>query len=208
VERCPFFEKCLKGSYKEGRENQVYLAEESPAVFDRFVTFIYHNRVDKKMTSPDNSLLVQAFVLADKFCMPEFQNALVDAIACFHETHEVSALDLAFVNGHVPSNSKIRALLLHKMVFDIVAEQEYSSTDPLVENVNEILREGGDLATEIFWAVCKADPEREHARSSWCNRCDYHNHQMDDKQECYRKREKAREDDYKGDKGSWGRLDG
>jgi hypothetical protein len=191
VERCPFFEKCLKDSYKEGQENQVCLAEESPAVFDRFATFIYHNRVDKKMTSPDNSLLVRTFVLADKFCMPGFQNALVDAIACFHKTREVSAPDLAFINDHVPSNSKIRAFLLDKLVFDIAAEEEHNPTGPLVENVNKILRRGGDLATEIFWAVREADPEGEHGPSSWRNRCDYHNHQMDDKQECYQKREIA-----------------
>jgi len=181
VERCPFFEKCLKDSYKEGQENQVYLAEESPAVFDRFATFIYHNRVDKKMTSPDNSLLLRTFVLADKFCMPGFQNALVDAIACFHKTREVSASDLAFVNGHLPSNSKIRALLPDEMVFDIAEDEEQNSTGALVENVNQILREGGDLAIEIFWAVRNADPERKNMPSSWRNRCDYHNHQMDDK---------------------------
>jgi BTB/POZ domain len=196
VERCPFFEKCLKNSYKEGQENQVYLAEESPAVFDRFVAFIYHNRVDKKMTSPDNSLLVRTFVLADKFCMPGFQNALVDAIACFYKTREVSAPDLAFVNDHVPSNSKIRAFLLDKMVFDIIKDDEDNT---LVENVNEILRRGGDLATEIFWAVREADP-KEHGPSSWRNRCDYHNHQTDDKQECYRKREIAEKDSEKGHK--------
>ena len=200
VEKCPFFERCLKDSYKEGRESQVYLAEESPTVFDRFVTFIYHNRVDKKMTSPDNSVLVWTFVLADKFCMPEFQNALVDAIACAHETREVSALDLAFVNDHVPSNSKIRAFLLDKMAFDVVQEERNNPTEPVVENVNEILRRGGDLATEIFWAVHEADPEREHGPSSWRNRCDYHNHQMDDKQECYKKREIEEKDVEEGHK--------
>jgi hypothetical protein len=199
VERCPFFEKCLKNSYKEGQENQVYLAEESLAVFDRFVAFIYHNRVDKKMTSPDNSLLVRTFVLADKFCMPGFQNALVDAIACFHKTRIVSPADLAFVNDHVPSNSKIRAFLLDEMVFDII-EEEDNPTNSLVENVNEILRRGGDLATEIFWAVNEADRERKYGPSSWRNRCDYHNHQMDDKQECYQKRETAEKDSEQDDK--------
>lgn len=199
VERCPFFEKCLKKSYKEGQENQVYLVEESPAVFDRFVAFIYHNRVDEKMTSPDNSLLVRTFALADKFCMPGFQNALVDAIACFYKTRVVYAPDLAFVNDDIPSNSKIRALLFDEMVFDIV-EGERNPSNSLVDNVNEILRRGGDLATEIFWAVNDADPKRKYRPSSWRNRCDYHNHRMDDMQECYQKREIAEKDSEKDDK--------
>jgi hypothetical protein len=143
VERCPFFEKCLKNSYKEGQENQVYLVEESPAVFDRFVAFIYHNRVDEKMTSPDNSLLVRTFALADKFCMPGFQNALVDAIACFYKTRVVYAPDLAFVNDDIPSNSKIRANVIHQV------HSSTMLTKFCGEGVTSLLKSFGQLMTLI-----------------------------------------------------------
>lgn len=199
VERCPFFEKCLKDSYKEGRENQVYLAEESPAVFDRFATFIYHNRVDKIVTSPDNSLVVRAFVLADKFCMPRFQNALIDAMACFYETNAVSVPDLDFINGHVLSNSKIRAFLIDEMVGDIIWSEGDDQTDLVGNEVSGLMRRGGDLATEIFWAVRKADLKKKDWLSHWGNRCNYHNHETDDTRECCRKRKDTKESDEESD---------
>jgi hypothetical protein len=199
VEKCPFFEKCLKNSYKEGQEYQVYLADESPAIFDRFVTFVYYNRVDKKMTAPDNSLLIRTFALADKFCMPTFQNALIDAIACFHKTRPVSSADLAFINGHVPSNSKIRTFLLDQMAYDIVDGEVNNQTDPLAKDANEILGGGGDLAIELFWNIHNADSKEKYWPSSWSNRCDYHNHQMDDKRQCYQAREEEEKDLEKSD---------
>jgi BTB/POZ domain len=190
VERCPFFEKCLKDSYKEGRENQVYLAEESPAVFDRFATFIYHNRVDEIVTFPDNSLAVRAFALADKFCMPRFQNALIDAIACFHKKHTVFVPDLDFINDHVLLNSKIKAFLIDQLIYDIARSKDIDQTDLTGKEVSRIIRGGGDLATEIFWAV-RNIARRDDWPSHWRNRCNYHNHETDDKRECYRKREDA-----------------
>jgi len=195
VERCPFFEKCLKDSYKEGRENQVYLVEESPAVFDRFVTFIYHNHVDKIVTSPDNSLAVRAFVLADKFCMAKFQNALIDAIACFYETYDVSVPDLDFINGHVLSNSKIKALLIDQMAYDIIRSENNDQPDLIAKEVSGLIRRGGDLATEIFWAVRNADPERKDWPSNWCYRSSYHSHETDDTRECCRKRKDTEKSD-------------
>jgi hypothetical protein len=171
------------------------LAEESPAVIDRFATFIYHNRVDKIETSPDNSLLVRTFVLADKFCMPRFQNALIDAIACFHKENPVNAPDLHVINGHVPSNSKIKAFLIDQMAFDIIRSEVYYESDMVGNEVSGLIRGGGDLATEIFWAVRNADSEKKDWPSHWRNRCNYHNHKMDDARECRRKRKETEESD-------------
>ena len=96
----------------------------------------------------------------------------MDAIACFHKTRAVSAADLTFINDHVPSNSKIRAFLLDQMVYDIIEQKVFDRTGPYAENVTELMRGGGDLAIEVFWAVRNADPQKKRWASLWRNRCD------------------------------------
>jgi len=83
------------------------------------------------------------------------------------------------------------------MVWDIVWDGAYGPTDPVGKEVSGLVREGGDRAVEIFWAVGDANLEEKDWPSSWRNRCDYHNHETDDKQECCRKREIAEKDSEK-----------
>jgi hypothetical protein len=64
------------------------------------------------------------------------------------------------------------------MVCDILWGEVSDPTDPVAKEVSELIRRGGDLAIEIFWAVCNTDAETE----DWPwdrGRCHYHSHGPD-----------------------------
>lgn len=127
--------------------------------------------------------------------MPTFQNALIDAIACFYKTNSVSVPDLDFINGHVLSNSKIKAFLIDQMAYDVIWSEDADKPDLVGKEVSGLIQRGGELAIKVFWAVRNADPEKKNWPSHWRNRCNYHNHETDDTRECCRKLKDTEEGD-------------
>jgi hypothetical protein len=167
----------------------VSLAEESPAVFDRFVTFIYHNRVDEATTYVEISFRIRTLVLADKFCTLDFQNTLIDAIILFHNGNLVMASDLAFIDHQVPLNLKLRKFLLDEMVYDLGHEEDHDQEYYSGKDLTEFLRRGGELCAEIFWAVHHFDRD-DFEWPSRRDKCYYHTHESEKERETCEKAKK------------------
>lgn len=73
-QKCPFFEKCLNGPFEESSAREVNLKEEDPNTFDQFVLWIY----DQPLTVEVSQGLARTYIMADKFLMEGFKNAVVD----------------------------------------------------------------------------------------------------------------------------------
>lgn len=104
----PFFEVCLNSNMWEAKENVVKLPEDTPAGFDLVVKWLYkgcfgldlgpelRKHAVSSVVGPGEfksaanaivrSAMVDAYVMADKFCMEELKNFAIDRI------HESTAL--------------------------------------------------------------------------------------------------------------------
>ena len=119
--KCPFFDKCLKATYKEGKEDLVHLPEDSPAAFGSFVKWISKTKTSRCTDWTDVDLAVETYVLADKLCMSAFQSAPVDSIRAYRR-HNMAFRPsaLAYISENSAPNSKLKAFLLDQNVFDMI----------------------------------------------------------------------------------------
>jgi hypothetical protein len=76
--KCPFFEKCLDAVMQETRDNAVSLPEDDPQAFQIIVEWMYSDRLGSQIYDSTADTLILAYVLADKLCMPAFENQLID----------------------------------------------------------------------------------------------------------------------------------
>ena len=72
-----YFAKALGNSSKEPEQDKIYLAEESPAAVELFISWLY--RGDDVLVATETSLavLLELYITADKWCLTEVQDAVV-----------------------------------------------------------------------------------------------------------------------------------
>ena len=120
VTKSSFFAKCLNSGMIEQEKNEIVLPEDSCRAFDFLADWIYYGSVQAIMPKPDIRPKINAWVMADKYCMPEFQNALLDNLAaywkewCLHPIHVIGLVDLAGQNS--PLYKLMLAVLAHNFV--------------------------------------------------------------------------------------------
>jgi hypothetical protein len=90
-DRSEYFSKAFKGGFQETEKGVMYLPEDDIEAFDSFVNFIYRNTLPKFVKDEDPPTedaideygcekLAPLFYLAEKYCMNELANKVMDAI--------------------------------------------------------------------------------------------------------------------------------
>lgn len=81
MSKSPFFEACLSAGMVEQQKNEIVLPEDSCRGFDIVADWVY-NKTDWDTATMEGSML-RAYVLADKYGMPDLQNSLIDNLGHF-----------------------------------------------------------------------------------------------------------------------------
>lgn len=180
LQKCPFFEKCLKDSSNAGHENEVPLAEDSSVAWARFSDWMYRDEIIELEDEEENNVLsfARTYVLADKFCMTSFKNAIVDACRAYARRWVIWPTTLAYLHEKGPPNSKLRQFLMDQLVYNLVEHNEFYYGDKAKDSgtkksMDEFMRKGGDLPAEVMWAVGAAK-KRGNSDPSKRKGCQYH----------------------------------
>jgi len=110
---------------KKAQEHEIYLTDDQPCAFDLLVDWIYTKkvRVLGQVSFTRKLPLIKAFVLADKLCMPDFQDANhgrnTEIDFKLHRTPQL----LIWINQHGPPRLEMRQYLLDQLVCDLLAPE-------------------------------------------------------------------------------------
>jgi hypothetical protein len=79
-----YFSKAFTGGFQEAEKGVMYLPEDDSETFDSFIDFIYRGTTPKFIKGEDLPL----FFLAEKFCINELANKMMDTIQDIQLEHE------------------------------------------------------------------------------------------------------------------------
>ncbi|KAJ9622223.1 hypothetical protein H2204_011571 [Knufia peltigerae] len=146
ISKSPFFAACLASGMKEAQTKRVKLPEEDVEAFDCFADWIYEGSLPNiSIGEPVNSTM-KAWILAEKLCMPKWQNALVDHLGHIFTYHaEVKASQIAWVGENVPTSS-----MLSKFMMDYFAYQLAKSTSSYQQKDQD---SGESVFDEEIWSA-------------------------------------------------------
>ncbi|KAK5216556.1 Transmembrane emp24 domain-containing protein 10 [Exophiala xenobiotica] len=125
VAKCPFFATCLTAGMIEASSGEVRLPEDSPEAFGYFIDWVYYGKVQDIGDDTEKvTLAMEAWVLADKFCMPEWQDQLMDQILQYVRIYVIEPAMVAWVVDKLETTS-----LLHQFIMDQLAWDQVHSED-------------------------------------------------------------------------------
>ncbi len=109
VKASPFFAKCLASNMREATTGVIELPEDDCATFGAFVHYMYKDEILTSCSGYDfASLSIKSWVLAEKFCMPRWQNLLIDALAQYWEQEVVQHEEVILTTGITSDDHKLR----------------------------------------------------------------------------------------------------
>lgn len=169
VTQCPFFEKCLRSGMKEQVEQAVNLPEDKPESFEIAVKWMYAEKVP---TNIDDVRIGAAYILANKLCMAELQNALVDQFRAICRKGSFNLLSaVTWIWQQTPEGCKLREVSLDQLHFAILkSPASYKKAD----GFEKLMKTGGKLVTEMYW---KSVYQKQSANPAFLTGCVYHVHE-------------------------------
>ncbi|OAP58546.1 hypothetical protein AYL99_07636 [Fonsecaea erecta] len=178
--KSPFFDKCLHSGMREQLQKAINLPEDDPEGFAIVVEWLYSGTVPQKCGW---RCLLRAYNAAQKFCMPDLQNALVDLFRTEMTPASLSPNWVSYIWGHTADGCQLRKLVLDIFYYHIskdpttyrdygvgVEEGEYYAVQM------ERLMCKTQLAMALFWRFAdRSDrPSKEPAKMKGCV---YHVHE-------------------------------
>ncbi|KAK7899723.1 Transmembrane emp24 domain-containing protein 10 [Exophiala xenobiotica] len=125
VAKCPFFATCLTAGMIEASSGEVRLPEDSPEAFGYFIDWVYCGKVQDIGDETDNFIsAMEAWVLADKFCMPKWQDELMDQMMQYARIYVIEPAIVAWVVDKLGTES-----LLHQFIMDQFAWDQIHNED-------------------------------------------------------------------------------
>jgi hypothetical protein len=168
-ERSEYFQKAFQPiTLKESLEGGIYFPEDVPEAFDLFVRWLYTSELDNADSITDEKLLNYAhlYVLADKVCLGQLQNAAIDRNISWAGISFFSPSFIKSVYEMTPQDSVMRALMVDEVI----------SLEENILDAEEAFRSNNDFAGDLICAL--ADEERDRiAPFKQDDACDkYHSH--------------------------------
>lgn len=105
---------------KETQTNEVKLPEDDVKTFDCFVDWIYAEALPNISVGEPVISTMEAWILAEKLCMPKWQNALIDHIAhIFTNTPVMEASQLFWINKNAPVSSNLFRFVMDHFSYEL-----------------------------------------------------------------------------------------
>jgi hypothetical protein len=104
----------------EGRTNTVELPNDNCLAFDLFLQWIDCQTVPEKAADHGAFALMNAWVLADKFCMPVWQNKLIDKLGRCYESPHIKPLHVLWILDRAGEDSNLFKFGRDQLVYDLM----------------------------------------------------------------------------------------
>jgi hypothetical protein len=179
-----YFAGCLDSSLQESQTMIIKLPEDEPAVIAKLLEYLYSGKfVGPTFNDPDEKpsqeeisqilLVVKSYIMADKYCMENFQNLLMDMLYDMKyicTTNIVSALADAKLLGSPMARYVLRhmARKLFKHGYD-----RYCSS---LNDLDNLIRENGPLAHELVKTLATFGSTKEPDAVNHLPCCEWHVH--------------------------------
>ncbi|KAI1608429.1 hypothetical protein EDD36DRAFT_98748 [Exophiala viscosa] len=122
IDECPFVAKCLAAGMVESTTYTIEFPEDEPAAFDQFISWIYRGDVDEIEKGDTNKLInvLMAWVLADKLCMPAWQNESIDQAMAYWTTNFMEPEVVSWATDHLSNTSLLFSLIVDQFAWDLM----------------------------------------------------------------------------------------
>jgi hypothetical protein len=154
-------------------EDELHLPGTSRPIFDLLVRWLYH--IESTWTVNNAHLLLQLYVLADKFGIKQLKDDCVDFIIPLASSeYRFHGLDIAYVYLNTNSDSPLRKLMVrivgyhakHRNLLDRSGEWETSIMRQVSKN--------GEFALDLVRALAETDEKLVRPEDEWS--CKWHRH--------------------------------
>jgi hypothetical protein len=123
-----YFKAGLERGFKEGDAGEINLLEDKPGAIDVLLQFLSHDRLPGNLEYTreadfgleNRALLIAAYVTAEKYCIEELRNKIVDQVAerCKYRCFRAQAI--AMLTDADLVDSKLRKLLLQNVAHGLM----------------------------------------------------------------------------------------
>ncbi|TGO60644.1 hypothetical protein BOTNAR_0142g00150 [Botryotinia narcissicola] len=110
--RVPYFNKMFNSGFSESKTNSAVLREDGHEAFDVLVDWVYTSILPRDAGFWG---LVEVYVLADKICLPELMDQVMDTIQAECPLHPTDASN---IYNRLPKGSKLRLFALDIITFE------------------------------------------------------------------------------------------
>ena len=183
--RIPWFERCLNSGFQEGDTNIIEMPEESVAAVEQILHYAYRGNLQQVNVAPGDHVayaafiktLVDTYILADKWCMEELGNDLVDQLRLAYQDWQVHWCHVTQLRESGLIDSQMRKVMLQQLASRIrrkgwakylQAQSDGGAT------VMEWCRKGGDDVVDLLRIGLTTEPVL--APSIDLSPCNWHRH--------------------------------
>jgi hypothetical protein len=202
LRKISFFAACLDRGFKEGEDRLIKLPEDDPKVVEKVLEYLYgsnfeypalrerseyHDEVDEE-ERPHWALLARCYATADKYCLEDLQNKIMDFVKQAMKKRRVCASAIQELTKAGLRACPMRRFLLKEMAVECTGEEEQEESDEESFGVKlhpehlRLLSGASHDAEDLFSAYRKVSKK---APASWPSKdspeCNWHVHKVSEK---------------------------
>ncbi|KIY02913.1 uncharacterized protein Z520_01378 [Fonsecaea multimorphosa CBS 102226] len=193
MEASPFFKACLSAGMIEQQKQEVILPEDPCRAFNLLKVWVHTHEVKNIGNNKQAMSAIQAWALGDKYCIPKFQNALIDELKEYWTQWHVHPQFLSWVVKHTKKETPLHQLVCDQLIHDLVnCPYPYRCKDDedWVDSADKVVPAGEgiyvkplkdllahpEIGSKLFWATHNL--ERGGADPASSGGCYYHVHEQ------------------------------
>ena len=200
--KCSFFAACLDKDFKEGEEGLVKLPEDDPNAIEKVLEYLYSSNFEysaladvdgcndevEKEDRPHWAFLAKCYAVADKYCLEDLQNKIMDIVKDAVKQRPVCASGIQELTKAGLRACPMRRFLLKEMAFEAIEEEDKEESDEegfgvkIDSGHSKLLYGGGYDAKDLFSAYQNVTKQKScgyPSRSTF--KCDWHIHKVSEK---------------------------
>lgn len=115
----PFFKSAFNGAFLEASQGEIHLHDEMPTAFGIFLNWLYRGHKVLRLPTDDIQPHIDLYVMAEKWCMPYLQNAVLDRIYAWSTMGDKAEVIQAFLSGlvrHELGAEELRSYLRRQII--------------------------------------------------------------------------------------------
>lgn len=184
----PYFSRLLDGLLREGGSTQASLPDDSPAACERVLRYVYTGKVVSNIPGPecpdgyengneaiDETLLVmRMYLLADKLCLEDLANDLIDELRKSYKTWNISDYELKLALEY--GNQTLKRLTLRKLVYQIKQDGWETVVTGNPDKIGKLLRSNAQHGMDVAKAISGYHDLDDLSRDA--DSCSWHVHEM------------------------------
>ncbi|QSZ31399.1 hypothetical protein DSL72_000964 [Monilinia vaccinii-corymbosi] len=185
--KVPYFQKMFSIGFVEGSELKAYLPEDDPEDFDVFAGWVYFGTLralQDDETREENWRPINLYILADKFCLPELMDQVIDAYLDELQNNrflpDIDEIEMAY--ELTPTGSTLRRFMCAAMhyIFAALRTAEKASNDWPSMDVAALMKSHQDFTVD-FLNMMRTQPAGVAPEDPrWLPKCEFHCHGKDE----------------------------